>query len=88
MFFFNFYKNIIFLVINVQSLLSLCRNSDLHHVLCSLDIDKREVDELLNDADLDGDGRIEYEEFVQMMTLNDDRDTMHDGISLVASVIS
>ncbi|XP_072174777.1 uncharacterized protein [Diadema setosum] len=44
-------------------------NSVLHHVLVSLGIDKDEVAEFVNDADIDGDGKIEYEEFVQVMTL-------------------
>ncbi|XP_041480185.1 neo-calmodulin-like [Lytechinus variegatus] len=49
-------------------------NSDLHRVLIALDINKGEVDELIKDADIDGDGRIEYEEFVQMMNLgNEDK---------------
>ena len=39
----------------------LYRNSELHRVLTFLDINKTEVDELINDADIDGDGRIEYE---------------------------
>ncbi|XP_030842699.1 neo-calmodulin-like [Strongylocentrotus purpuratus] len=47
-------------------------NSELKHVLTFLDIHKSEVDELIKDADTDGDGRIEYEEFVQMMNLGNE----------------
>lgn len=33
-------------------------------------LDDREIDELLTDADINGDGFINYEEFLHMFTIN------------------
>ncbi|XP_038066029.1 calmodulin-beta-like [Patiria miniata] len=43
--------------------------AELRHVMLSLDdkVDKHEVEEMIRDADVDGDGQVNYEEFVAMM---------------------
>ena len=44
-------------------------SQELRHVMTNLGekITEKEADEMIKEADLDGDGRIDYEEFVKMM---------------------
>lgn len=44
-------------------------SQELRHVMTNLGekITEKEADEMIQEADLDGDGRIDYEEFVKMM---------------------
>ena len=43
---------------------------ELHHVMTNsgVKLTDEEVDEMIKEADTDGDGRVNYEEFVQMVT--------------------
>jgi len=45
--------------------------AELRHVMTSLGekLTDEEVDEMIREADVDGDGRINYEEFVKMMVI-------------------
>merc|ERR1711988_1445790 len=44
--------------------------AELHHVMTNLGekLTDEEVDEMIREADVDGDGQVNYEEFVTMMT--------------------
>uniref|UniRef100_A0A8B9Q2F0 Calmodulin 1 n=1 Tax=Apteryx owenii TaxID=8824 RepID=A0A8B9Q2F0_APTOW len=44
--------------------------AELRHVMTNLGekLTDEEVDEMIREADIDGDGQVNYEEFVQMMT--------------------
>ncbi|KAL4688605.1 hypothetical protein H8959_004857, partial [Pygathrix nigripes] len=44
--------------------------AELRHVMTNLGekLTSEEVDEMIREADIDGDGQVNYEEFVQMMT--------------------
>jgi Ca2+-binding EF-hand superfamily protein len=45
--------------------------AELRHVMTNLGekLTDEEVDEMIREADIDGDGQVNYEEFVQMMTV-------------------
>uniref|UniRef100_A0A3B3Z3E5 EF-hand domain-containing protein n=1 Tax=Poecilia mexicana TaxID=48701 RepID=A0A3B3Z3E5_9TELE len=47
-----------------------CCAAELRHVMTNLGekLTDEEVDEMIREADIDGDGQVNYEEFVQMMT--------------------
>uniref|UniRef100_A0A8C1PJ91 Calmodulin n=1 Tax=Cyprinus carpio TaxID=7962 RepID=A0A8C1PJ91_CYPCA len=42
--------------------------AELQDMINEVDADDEEVDEMIREADIDGDGQVNYEEFVQMMT--------------------
>ena len=46
--------------------------AELRHVMTNLEekLTDEEIDEMINEADIDGDGQINYEEFVKMMMSN------------------
>ena len=47
-----------------------CSAAELRHVMTNLGekLTDEEVDEMIREADIDGDGQVNYEEFVTMMT--------------------
>jgi Ca2+-binding EF-hand superfamily protein len=62
----------------------------LRHVMINLGekLTDEEVDQMIREADLDGDGQVNYDEFVRMMMLSEGHATMqstNDGLSLATS---
>ncbi|XP_021901001.1 calmodulin-7-like isoform X4 [Carica papaya] len=54
--------------------------AELRHVMTNLGekLTDEEVDEMIREADVDGDGQINYEEFVKVMMANRRRERMHE----------